>query len=178
MIWRGNGGEGTLPFFHRPSVLDDRLLVPVGRDDRALLALRKADGSLIWRSLLQGDRPGSKVYYGFDSSCLPYGEAVFCGSPDGCLYAVSGSDGDILWRSCTGGGVLGGPLIVNDLLVFGSCDRNVYAIDPKTGDPQWSVALGGEVWDTPVVEGSYLLMTALDLAEDDSGDSSLCALRL
>jgi len=165
IIWRGNGGERTLPFLHRSSVLVDRLIVPVGRQNRAVLALRKSDGSRVWRTLLEGDRPGSEVIYGFDSPCLPHHDVVLCGSTDGCLYALAQSDGRVLWRTCTGGAVLAPPLLAGDTLLFGSSDGTLNAVEPTDGHLGWSVDVGGAVWDTPVLEQETVLVTSLQITE-------------
>ena len=176
-VWRSDCGENDPQFFHRPTLLGDRMFVPVGRHWRALLCVRRADGRAEWRNDLDQDRPAFNVTYGFDSSCTLVGDSVLVGSPNGRLYALEQSNGSVLWRFCTGGAILARPLLVGDVVLCGSTDGHLYAVNPADGQMLWKIDVGGEVWDPPVFQDNLMFVTALRLS-GHAGEGRLCAMEL
>jgi outer membrane protein assembly factor BamB len=104
------------------------------------------------------------------SSPVIDGDLVYVGAYDGKVYAfafdgeqlrveprwVYPRDGDL------GGPVIGGLVIVDDIIYLASADGTIYALDAAEGYKVWSHATGEQIWSTPAVSGDTLFIGSFD----------------
>ncbi len=109
-----------------PAVVGDRLYV--GGATGAVICLRAADGSILWRA-----QTGGAVM----SSPAVAGGRVFVGSADRCLYAFQAADGRLLWRLRTRGPVVASPLVLGERVYCGSMDGTFRCVEAATGRELW-----------------------------------------
>ncbi len=102
-----------------PALTPDHLLVGIGR---ALVAMERKTGTILWRS-----ETGGKV----DSSPLVVGDTVYVGSDDGVFYAFALNNGRPLWQFATGGKISISPAAGGRLIIIGSNDGKLYAFTPQ-----------------------------------------------
>jgi outer membrane protein assembly factor BamB len=140
-VWRSATAERCV---HPPAVLDDRIIVPLGRHQRVVLCLDR-NGMPMWRVPLEDGGWEYSVIDGFDDGCVVRDDTVFVGSPDGFLYALSATDGSVRWRVETLGAVLGRPHLTGDVVLFGSTDGHLYAANATDGTLLSKTEIGGEI---------------------------------
>jgi outer membrane protein assembly factor BamB len=105
------------PFFSSPAVDDARLYI--GCRDKALHAIRRADGTRAW-TFPTGGR--------IESSPIVFDDAVVFGSSDGRLYAVDPTGGDEIWRLDLGEKLTAPPIFAFGRLIITGGDGTVFAI--------------------------------------------------
>ena len=187
----GAGGRGRPEGWAGGVVVDDTIIV--GSREGMIMALDVADGTIqgdpIKLTAEQpsggfgcggGGTPGVAIY----SSPIISGELVYVGAHDGKVYAFA-FDGEQLrveprWvyprQDDLGGVVIGGLVIVDNIIYLASADGTVYALDAVEGYKVWSHATGEQIWSTPVVEGDTLFIGSFDkklYALDTADDGSL-----
>lgn len=120
--------------------------------DHHVYALRLSDGSLVWKSGLNG----AAMF----SPALSEDGMLFVGSLAKEMVALETSGGAVQWRYNTKGPIWSQPLLHNDTLYFGDMEGWVYALDSKTGSARWQMQLTGPVLSAPVViEENIVLAT-------------------
>lgn len=87
---------------------------------------------------------------------------VYIGSYDNNLYAVNGGDGKMVWKYPTNGGVVGCPVIVDNLAIFGSEDSNLYAVSTRTGKLDWTFQTEGPIRSSPKVSEGHVFIGSDD----------------
>jgi outer membrane protein assembly factor BamB len=102
-----------------PVVAGDRVIVGI---DKALTALDRATGHVLWRA-----QTGRKV----DSTPLVVGDVVYVGSDDRTFYAFEAATGRRVWSYATGGRVSSSPTSGEGLILIGSDDGALYAFEPE-----------------------------------------------
>lgn len=111
-----------------PTVDAERGVVYVGGLDRALHALRIADGVELWRFSMLGDCEGGAVLEG---------GVLYVGSNDGALYAIDTESGRMRWRFATVAEVTRRPIVTADSVYFANADDTVFALERVSGRQRW-----------------------------------------
>ncbi len=161
LAWRSKGlGRG----FASVSVVGDRLYTMGEKDGGCqLIALNRADGSVVWQAKFGGGDP----------NCTPTvaGDMVYGLSRDGVLAGLKTSDGTVVWqhdfKSEFGGkvpvwGFSESPLVDGDLVIAspGGNDAFIAAFNRQTGSIVWKTPLpsdtkfkghGGAGYSSPVI---------------------------
>ena len=163
--WRaGLGAQAAAPCWHAGWVI-------AGTAAGNLVALRAADGGVVWTRELGGvpsaaaSVEGDRVYVPLadgrvrafaiedgapvwevrlrqtGAMVLPLADRVYVGSLDNDFYCFRARDGRLLWAWRTGGDVVGGAAVDDARVYFVSRDNVVYALDRGSGVLQWRKAL-------------------------------------
>jgi len=165
------------PFVGAPTVYGETVLI--GSEDGRLYAFDTANGEEIGyfdtEGLKQGKDKDKRVW----STPIVVDGIAYFGGMDDFFYAVELSetlvdgrrqlDMVLRWKYKTGGVVLGQPLAIGGLIVFGSFDRKVYAfeigdISNGTGEERlrWSFSSENWFWASPVSDGKNIYTADMD----------------
>ncbi|MFI2794608.1 PQQ-binding-like beta-propeller repeat protein [Haloferula sp. A504] len=105
------------PFFSAPAVDDDH--VYIGCRDKALHAIKRADGTGAW-TFPTGGR--------IESSPIVFDDAVVFGSSDGRLYALDPTSGKELWRLDLGEKLTAAPIFAGGHLIIAGGEGTVFVV--------------------------------------------------
>ena len=185
-VWR-------LPFSERlatPLVFDNGWLV-AATEDAKLLALRAADGALIWQHTMEapinaapalaadrvyaplsngrivaldiatGTEKWTRRLGGAVNDMLALDDRLFAGSDDNYFYSIKISDGTVNWRWRTGGDVIGVPVVDEHRVYFVSKDNLLRALDRNSGSQRWKRELPARPTRSLVRAGDALLVSGL-----------------
>lgn len=140
-----------------PPALSEELVVFGTRHVRSrgpghLIALRRSDGSEVWRVVLP-DSAGFPGFSGAETGGVVWQDRVIVGSGP-WVYAVSLEDGTVLWKTPNGSSpnlssYPRPPVMVEDVAVLGRQNSGVEGWDVRSGDLLWN-------WDVP--SGTYDLV--------------------
>lgn len=137
--------DGTLKWTHKddfafiaePLIIDE--LVIVSSQDREVLALNKADGTVAWQAPLKGGVIATPLYD--EETGL-----LYIGSLGKDFVAIEAATGTVAW---TYDGVISSvwstPAIVGDELVFSDENGKVISVDPATGMQNWQIDVRGKM---------------------------------
>jgi outer membrane protein assembly factor BamB len=121
-------------------------------EDGSLLALRAADGEIIWQRDF-----GARLY----APPVPAGDRLYLALTDGRLVAAWLKNGEEIWtRKLPEPGV--GILPLPDRVYVGSLDNYFYCLDTKNGDVDWRWPTGADLRGVPVVDSRRVYFVALD----------------
>ena len=118
-------------FYASPST-DGRRVFAVARSG-AVYAMNARNGARIWTG-----RVGS---LGYTTPAVGAGR-VIVGGFDGALRAYSAATGRELWRRYVPGRILGGAVIVGNLVFFSTLETNTYAARVTNGQIVWKLGMG------------------------------------
>jgi outer membrane protein assembly factor BamB len=157
----------------------------------ALLALRAADGDILWTrdlasppqstpatagdhlyvSLQNGEVMSLILQTGEPLWTTPLGSAgtdilalddrVFVGSLDNVFYCLSTRNGNIVWRWRTGADVIGMPAIDARRVYFVSLDNVLRALDRRHGSVLWMKSLPMRPSSGPLLSGSTVIVAGV-----------------
>ena len=122
-----------------------------GLDDGRVLAIRLADGTIVWTKAL-----GSRVL-----GMTPIDDRVFAGASDNFLYALRAKNGGLAWRWRTGGDVAGYAVADARRVYFTSSDTMLRALDRRHGDLRWQRPLTTRAVDGPVLAGTQVIVAGV-----------------
>ena len=117
-----------------------------------LLALRAADGEMIWKRDL-----GSPLH----APPSPAGERLYLALKDGRLAALSIHTGEDIWTRTLAEPAVG-LLPVGDRLYVGGRDNQLHALDAEDGDSDWRWRTGADLLGAPVLDQKRVFFIALD----------------
>ena len=131
----------------------------IGTRDGTLIALDRTNGATIWSYELQGEEEVRAVY----GTPVYANDTIYFSGYDGSLYALSAA-GSLQWREQVGDGepLVGGPSMVDGVLLATSSDGRLYAFEPESGSRTWSVETDNMVWSTPVVADGIAYFGSMD----------------
>jgi outer membrane protein assembly factor BamB len=170
-------GRGIAQGWAGGVVVDDTIIV--GSRGGKIMALDAADGTIQGEPIeLTAEQPsggfgcggGGTTGVAIYSSPVISGELVYVGAYDGKVYAFA-FDGEQLrveprWvyprQGDLGGVVIGGLVIVDNIIYLASANGTVYALDAVEGYEEWKYDTGGQIWSTPAVEGDTLFIGSFD----------------
>ena len=117
-----------------------------------LLALRAADGEILWRRDL-----GAPL----QAAPAPAGDRLYLGLKDGRILAVLLQTGEDVWtHQLTEAAV--GILPVGDRVFVGALDNQLHSLDAKDGETNWNLRTGADVLGQPVLDTKRVYFVALD----------------
>ena len=102
----------------------------VGSSARRFMALRAADGMVLWAMETGGAVSSEPLVHGFSKT-------VYFGADDGHMYAVNSETGELRWKYTTQGTINPRPVLHQGALLFSSSEGRVYALDAATGKWRW-----------------------------------------
>ena len=158
-------------------IVDDTIIV--GSRGGKIMALDTANGTIQGEPIeLTAEQPsgglgcggGGTTGVAIYSSPIIRGELVYVGAYDGKVYAFA-FDGEQLrveprWvyprQGDLGGAVIGGLVIVDNIIYLASANGTVYALDAVEGYKVWSHATGEQIWSTPAIKGNTLFIGSFD----------------
>jgi outer membrane protein assembly factor BamB len=121
-------------------------------DKGAFMAIRAADGEVLWRRDL-----GAPLH----SSPALAGDRVYVALEDGQIVALKLQTGEPLWTYKLGGpGV--GILALEQRLFVGSLDDYMYCLDTKSGKRAWRKLNDADIVGAPVLDARRVYFVALD----------------
>lgn len=153
-----------LPAWGEPRIVGDRVLIGLGNGDfsrrasspaGAVLALRLADGSELWRVGM----PDSV----FTAIAVENNRAYF-GCRDGTVSAVDVTAGEVRWSQNVGAGVLSSPKLFRGMLFFGADDGQVRALRAADGALLWTFNarafgnMGARILSSPAIADGRLFI--------------------
>ncbi len=150
-----------------PILEDEGRLLVFPEKDR--LEARSLDtGAVLWRfpDKNKPDQKKLKFEAVYDDP-IRDGGALHFASLDGKLISLNAADGSLRWvRDDFKGGVIGGPVLVNGLLIFGTDASRIYARNATDGSPaaswpQDGINPGEQVWAPPVVSGEVVIVATM-----------------
>ncbi len=147
--YEGQRGYGVGPR-STPLIAGDRLFT-IGMTGK-LMAMNKADGTVLWSQELWGDDfRGNHLEHGYSSSPVAYGDSVIVsvGGEEASLVAFDQKTGSVKWQALSFRNSYSSPRIVQlagelQLLVFMA--EELIGVDPETGVLRWRYEHGNQ-WD-------------------------------
>jgi outer membrane protein assembly factor BamB len=149
-----------------PTVLTNFAVAPAHRDgviyvgsmDGQPLAVRVADGALLWkRALLPA---GSEE--GFYASAAVGAGAVVATTLGNAIMRLDPATGTMVWTHKAGGGIRSSPVIAGDRVVVGGDDGVLLVLDLADGMPVWHFAAGAAFHASPAIAGDLLVIGTMD----------------
>ncbi len=136
-----------------PGVRGDRLYLAT--QEGQLLSLARQDGRLLWSAQLDSELLAIP---------LATDEQLFAATIDGQIYGLNPTDGSVLWRYATRVPPLtlrgsSGPVLIDNLLLYGAADGRLVALNKISGLPVWDVTIS-------VAEGRSELERIVDIDAD------------
>lgn len=144
----GRYKTGTGRIWGGATVAGDNLVTP-NMDQRAVFAVRLADGQPAWRT----DDAASV------SDVVVAGPSLLVGAIDGSLRALDATNGSVKWRFDADGWVTGAPLVAGDTIYTPSMGGSIYALT-LDGQQRWRFRLDtdkAEFRSSPVLAGGKLV---------------------
>ncbi len=137
----------------------------VATEGAEILAIRAADGVVLWR---QG--VGSIIR----ARPAPAEERVYVSLEDGNVMALSLKDGTPVWQRKLADTPVDG-LALTDRIFVGSKDNFFYCLDAQSGNVKWRWRTGADLIGAPVVDDARVYFVSLDnvLRALDSNNGSL-----
>lgn len=163
----------------------------VGTEGGLVMALRAADGEVLWKldlgsRLVAPPAPaGASAYFALSdgrivavdlhsgtarwtrqlatpsSAMLALDDRMFVGAEDNYFYCIALKDGAIKWRWRTGGDIVGAPIVDEARVFFMSLDNVLRALDRRTGSQQWHQAVSSRTIGGPFRSGSLIVLATL-----------------
>lgn len=121
-------------FWATPVLDGDRLYL--SGMDHYLYALNTADGSLIWKTLLDG---------AINSTPLLKDGVLYVGTFANQVVAVDAADGQVQWQTDTDGWVWATPQAFDNLLLVGDVSGTMYALQAADGSVAWKMSPDGAI---------------------------------
>jgi eukaryotic-like serine/threonine-protein kinase len=128
--------------------LDEGGTLYVGTLGREMVAVRAADGSILWRFTTEKEVWGTPVLH---EGILYFGDL------SGKIYALNAADGTQAWQMDAGGAVTGGAALLADGLVFSTENGSVLLVG-FDGTKKWTQTITGKLYGTPVVSNDLIVV--------------------
>ncbi|MFC2063747.1 PQQ-binding-like beta-propeller repeat protein [Chloroflexota bacterium] len=126
----------------------------------SIYALNPINGSIEWSSSLTGF---------IWSGPVQGNGSVFVGDSQGKFFSLDVMTGKENWSIQPNGAILGTPLVMQELVIFGTESGSLVAVD-YTGKTKWTRIFTGMMYSNPVLAGDLIVAAPLD------GDYMLVAL--
>ncbi len=160
---------GPHPFYGDALVTSDALYV---LDERShLVALARADGTLLWRlDLHENDSdsaptasPRNRTFnHRTATPVLDPRGILYVGSTDQHLYAINAESGRILWRHPTPAPIYAPVALHGDHLVAACFDGTLFSLHRRNRRERFRTTLGGPIVSAPVIVGDRLVVGSRD----------------
>jgi len=158
---------GTNPCYGAALATDEILFL---LDDRCdLVALRRADGVLKWRTalyneILAGAPPKANETFNHRAPAPVMDQAgnLYVGSTDHGVYSVRSDSGKIVWRHDAKARIHASVTLGSDRVIVGVFDGSVLVLNPRTGEEINRFKVGGPIVSSPILAGDRLVTGARD----------------
>ena len=139
---RQNGSKLWSRYFKRDFFRYESFYASPSTDGRRIFAVARS-GAVYAMSARTGERlwTGRVGRLGYTTPAVAAGR-VIVGGFDGALRAYSAATGRELWRRYVPGRILGGAVIVGNLVFFSTLETNTYAARVDNGRIVWKIGLG------------------------------------
>src|SRR5215510_7934267 len=155
-LWnfRGNAERASILSNASPAVEGDVVVVPFPSGD--IVALRTADGKVLWSDSLARTRTASSLTAMSDAARPAIdGGTVFAVGHAGRMIAVSYKTGERLWSLTVPS--IQAPYVAGDSVFVVDTGGQLMAITRREGKIQWTARLpGSATWSGPVLAGNRL----------------------
>lgn len=165
-VWTWSGPH---PFYGDALVTTDALYLV---DEQShLVALARADGTLLWRLELHQTDPASSVAtpppnetfnHRTPTPVIDTRGILYVGSTDRHLYAINAKSGRIVWRHATPAPLYAPVTLRGDDLIAACYDGTLFSINRRNRRERFRVTLGGPLVSTPVLAGDRLIIGCRD----------------
>jgi len=159
-LWnfRGNAERASILSNASPAVEGDVVVVPFPSGD--IVALRTADGKVLWSDSLARTRTASSLTAMSDAARPAIdGGTVFAIGHAGRMIAVSYKTGERLWSLTVPS--IQAPYVAGDSVFVVDTGGQVMAITRRDGKIQWTAKLpGASTWSGPVLAGNRLWLVS------------------
>jgi outer membrane protein assembly factor BamB len=156
--FRGNAERASILSNASPAVEGDVVVVPFPSGD--IVALRTADGKVLWSDSLARTRTASSLTAMSDAARPAIdGGTVFAVGHAGRMIAVSYKTGERLWSLTVPS--IQAPYVAGDSVFVVDTGGQLMAITRRDGKIQWTAKLpGASTWSGPVLAGSRLWLVS------------------
>ena len=136
-----------------PVLEEETLYIP--SYDGALYALKRKDGSVLW-----------KIDLGSGRTPLIEGQTLYLPSSDGFVYAIHRQSTKTLWKFELDAGTPTSIVATDRYLIFGSSHQYLYVLDKNTGKPlyRWNAGYDSGFLSSPLVDAPSGRLYALSNA--------------
>ena len=159
-LWnfRGNAERASILSNASPAVEGDVVVVPFPSGD--IVALRTADGKVLWSDSLARTRTASSLTAMSDAARPAIdGGTVFAVGHAGRMIAVSSKTGERLWSLTVPS--IQAPYVAGDTVFVVDTGGQLMAITRRDGKIQWTARLpGATTWSGPVLAGNRLWLVS------------------
>ena len=121
-------------------------------DKGSLLAVRAADGGVLWQRDLES---------ALQAAPAPAGDRLYLATQSGALMALALNTGESIWTIQLVKPA-SGILALGDRLYLGSLDKNFYCVSTKKGDIEWRWKTGAYVVGVPAIDTRTVYFVSLD----------------
>ena len=130
-----------------------------------LVALRAADGHVVWRQQLGSPLSGPPG---------PALDRLYLPLEDNRLISIGLADGEVVWEKTLTARVTS-LLALDDQLVAGIAAKRVISVDLRNGRERWGWTVGGDISGTPAADEERIYFAARDnvLRAVDRGNGNL-----
>jgi outer membrane protein assembly factor BamB len=159
-LWnfRGNAERASILSNASPAVEGDVVVVPFPSGD--IVALRTADGKVLWSDSLARTRTASSLTAMSDAARPAIdGGTVFAVGHAGRMIAVASKTGERLWSLTVPS--IQAPYVAGDTVFVVDTGGQLMAITRRDGKIQWTARLpGATTWSGPVLAGNRLWLVS------------------
>jgi outer membrane protein assembly factor BamB len=157
--------KGTQPCYAAALVTADSVYFV--DDQSALIALRRADGSLAWRTpLVDTPTTATPTNETFNHrTATPVIDAkgvLYVAAKDGGISAIKATTGKILWRHDAKAAIYAPLTLLNDRLLAACFDGSLFELNLRTRQESKRIKLGGPIVSAPVVTGNHVIVGSRD----------------
>jgi outer membrane protein assembly factor BamB len=156
--FRGNAERASILSNASPAIEGDVVVVPFPSGD--IVALRTADGKVLWSDSLARTRTASSLTAMSDAARPAIdGGTVFAVGHAGRMIAVSYKTGERLWSLTVPS--IQAPYVAGDSVFVVDTGGQLMAITRRDGKIQWTAKLpGASTWSGPVLAGNRLWLVS------------------
>ena len=158
ILWRFDTGANRNDFYASTSVYNNTLYA--GTSSQMIYALNTTDGSLKWKQTI-GAKPTIPV---------AYNDLVFIGHSDG--ISAFDLDGNVRWNISTES-VISGPVVDNDIMIFGDKSGQVYAYSVDNRTQQWHLNFSDEAYISSVDNNTIYIVSGKNCYAVNINDSDI-----
>jgi len=140
-----------------PIIADGKVFI--GSSDSNVYAIALADGTLEWKTQLDGPVEAPPLFVG---------GAIFVGSTAGTLHSLDAARGGPRWRFKAEEKIVGSANWVRSpdgksvWILFGSYDNRIYAIDSTTGKKVWDFETKNYINGSPAADSNRVVFGGCD----------------
>ncbi|GAB4495165.1 MAG: hypothetical protein OHK0052_01960 [Anaerolineales bacterium] len=149
-IWQ-NPFRSDYPLWSKPILSENGESLYISGMDKHLYALNPQDGSIQWKTDLNGSAAGTPALVE---------NTLYQGTFNNEVIALNSQTGEIIWRAATSGWVWATPAVTTDTIYVGDLNGTFYAFNRSNGEIRWQLQPDGPIaGEALVYEGKIYLGT-------------------